>query len=455
MIWATVTIFTPCSLENFSRSGTRAIVPSSFITSHITPAGLKPARRARSTAASVWPARCNTPPGRARSGKTWPGISRSSGPVASSTATRQVCALSAAEIPVVIPSLASILAVKAVPIREVLCLVISGISRRSIISPAIGRQMRPRPCVAMKFMSSGVTSSAAIVRSPSFSRSSSSQTITIFPALMSSMISSIWLNGIFDAPLQISWPVRPKEPLHIFRHYVCLQVDPVTHAKLLQIRVLACLGKDRDGERGVPHGDHRQANAVYADAPLLDDVAQHGLRRSKIPDLRSTLAPNVTNLPNPVHVPLHDVPAEPVRGAHRPLQVDRAPLDETSQSAAPQRLGHGVEDQRLTVELVHREAHAVHRHAVAHARVFDGPARGEPQAEHLARFERRDAPHLFNQPGEHGPPHWSGTASRRCPRLPSPRPRQRTRAPRSSSLREGHLSSALLPSRRTWARRKG
>src|SRR5215207_8388217 len=49
MIWATVTIFTPCSLENFSRSGTRAIVPSSFITSHITPAGLKPARRARSS----------------------------------------------------------------------------------------------------------------------------------------------------------------------------------------------------------------------------------------------------------------------------------------------------------------------------------------------------------------------------------------------------------------------
>ena len=37
------------------RSGTRAIVPSSFMISHTTPAGIRPASRARSTAASVWP----------------------------------------------------------------------------------------------------------------------------------------------------------------------------------------------------------------------------------------------------------------------------------------------------------------------------------------------------------------------------------------------------------------
>src|SRR5215208_3037804 len=293
MICATVTILTPCSAENFSRSGTRAIVPSAFMIAQMTPAGLRPASRERSTAASVWPARCRTPPGRARKGKTWPGMTRSSGSVAASTATLQVCARSAAEMPVETPSLASMETVKAVPMREELWVIICGISRRLSISSAIGRQMSPLPWVAMKFMSSGVTSSAAMVRSPSFSRSSSSQTITIFPALISSMISSIGLNGIFDAPLQNSWPARPKEPLHIFRHDVCLQVDPVTHTKLLQIRVLACLGKDRDGERGVPHGDHRQANAVYADAPLLDDVAQHGLRRSELPDLRSALAPDV------------------------------------------------------------------------------------------------------------------------------------------------------------------
>ena len=36
-----------------ARSGTRAIVPSSFMISQTTPAGMTPASRARSTAASV------------------------------------------------------------------------------------------------------------------------------------------------------------------------------------------------------------------------------------------------------------------------------------------------------------------------------------------------------------------------------------------------------------------
>ena len=53
------------------------MVPSSFMISQTTPAGARPARRARSTAASVWPERWRTPPVRARSGKTWPGWTRS------------------------------------------------------------------------------------------------------------------------------------------------------------------------------------------------------------------------------------------------------------------------------------------------------------------------------------------------------------------------------------------
>ena len=47
-------------------------------------------------------------------------------------------------------------------------------------APAVSeRQIRPRPWVAMKLMISGVTFSAAMVRSPSFSRSSSSTTTSI------------------------------------------------------------------------------------------------------------------------------------------------------------------------------------------------------------------------------------------------------------------------------------
>ena len=69
-----VAILSPWRSAKAMRSGSRAMVPSSFMISQITPAGLSPARRARSTAASVWPARTSTPPSLATSGNTWPGV---------------------------------------------------------------------------------------------------------------------------------------------------------------------------------------------------------------------------------------------------------------------------------------------------------------------------------------------------------------------------------------------
>src|SRR5829696_8691408 len=185
----------------------------------------------------------------------------------------------------------------------------------------------------MKFMSSGLTSSAAMVRSPSFSRSSSSQTITIFPALMSSMTSSIGLNGIFDAPLkvsQVSFLSRPQEPLHVFGYDVRLQVHPVSHPEPPEVGIRAGLRQDGDGERAFAHRDDGEAYAVDADAPLLDNVAEHGLRCLELPDLRFPLGPDPEDLAHAVHVPLHDVPTEPVRRAHSSLQVDRAPLSEVT-----------------------------------------------------------------------------------------------------------------------------
>ncbi len=81
--------------------------PSSFMISQMTPAGMRPAMRARSTEASVWPARTRTPPLRARSGKTWPGRARSWALELGLIATWMVWARSAAEMPVVTPSRAS------------------------------------------------------------------------------------------------------------------------------------------------------------------------------------------------------------------------------------------------------------------------------------------------------------------------------------------------------------
>ena len=61
------------------RSGTRAIVPSSFMISQMTLDGFRPASRERSTPASVWPTRSSTPPGLDLSGNTWPGWTSSRG----------------------------------------------------------------------------------------------------------------------------------------------------------------------------------------------------------------------------------------------------------------------------------------------------------------------------------------------------------------------------------------
>ena len=193
---ATVTSFSPWRSQNSTRSGTRAIVPSSFMISHTTPADWSPASRARSTAASVWPERFRTPPGRARSGNTWPGLTRSRGSAVGSTATWIVWARSAAEMPVETPSRASIETVKAVPNCASFWSVICRSPSSSQRSGVRHRQISPRPWIAMKLTASGVTNCAAIVRSPSFSRSSSSTTTTNRPERISSIASSIEANGL-------------------------------------------------------------------------------------------------------------------------------------------------------------------------------------------------------------------------------------------------------------------
>jgi hypothetical protein len=95
-----------------------------------------------------------------------------------------VWARSLALMPVVTPFLASTEMVKAVPKEEVFepSSTMSGSRSRATFSSVSDRQIRPRPCLAMKLTAAGVTSSAAMHRSPSFSRSSSSTMMTCRPA---------------------------------------------------------------------------------------------------------------------------------------------------------------------------------------------------------------------------------------------------------------------------------
>jgi hypothetical protein len=88
-------------------SGRRAISVgfSSETISHNTPHGDRPANRARSTVASVWPSLSNTPPGLALRGKICPGRLRSLETVLESAKIWTVKARSLALMPVVSPDL--------------------------------------------------------------------------------------------------------------------------------------------------------------------------------------------------------------------------------------------------------------------------------------------------------------------------------------------------------------
>jgi hypothetical protein len=57
-------------------------------------------------------------------------------------------------------------------------------------------QMSPRPSFAMKLMASGVTCSASMARSPSFSREGSSTRMIMRPARSSARISGMGLMAI-------------------------------------------------------------------------------------------------------------------------------------------------------------------------------------------------------------------------------------------------------------------
>lgn len=94
-------------------SGTRDMLPSSLQISLSTPHSWRPASLQKSTEASVCPSRSSTPPSRGRSGKTWPGRLKSPGTVVGLARARKVAARSKAEIPVVVPSCARIIAGRA------------------------------------------------------------------------------------------------------------------------------------------------------------------------------------------------------------------------------------------------------------------------------------------------------------------------------------------------------
>ena len=109
-------------------------------------------------------------------------------------------------MPVVTPSAASIETVKLVWYDEVLSLTIGRRPSWRVRCSVSVTQTRPRASRTMKLMSSGRTICAAMTRSPSFSRSSSSRITTMRPARMSSRISGMVLKGMGGSVAMVTSP---------------------------------------------------------------------------------------------------------------------------------------------------------------------------------------------------------------------------------------------------------
>src|ERR1700687_6219509 len=244
-----------------------------------------------------------------------------------------VLARSCALTPVVTPkrSSASMVIVNAVRNSSVFISLCCGRSSWSARSPVSARQIHPPALRIMKLMSSGVTSCAEQIRSPSFSRSSSSATMISLPALMSAMACSTVPNSIYTLMLQREirhgiyrgclTQVGLEEPAQVFGDYVSLYVDPASNPQIAQRRMTQGVIDQRKLQTSRLQLVHGEANAVNGDRAVQDKERLDCSWERKIDE--DCVAREVTRGDDAytVDVSLHDVPTEPVARANGPLEI--------------------------------------------------------------------------------------------------------------------------------------
>src|SRR5215471_923354 len=156
----------------------------------------------------------------------------------------------------------------------------------------------------MKFTSSGRTFVAAMIRSPSFSRSSSSSITTISPARIAATMSSVVSRpakavSVFARVTMLSQKLHGgarrlaralldgAESLEIAGDDVDLNINSGAASILADHRHGLCMRNDVDLERVATHRVHGEAHAVDRDRTFLRDVAAEVLRQS-YPQCRRT-----------------------------------------------------------------------------------------------------------------------------------------------------------------------
>src|SRR5574337_807648 len=203
--------------------------------------------------------------------------------------------------------------------------------------------MSPRPYLAMKFTASVVTLSAAMTRSPSFSRSSSSTTTSIRPARISSMAVSMDANawpetsaGLVVMRLTscahrtrepqegLTHLSRLEEPKEILADHVHFQVHPIPRPPPPE---------RRDGERVGDHHDfksigvqdrHREAHPIHGHRAPGNHIAHEAGVRDLNPHPHGiTFRGDAGHPPDAVHVAQDQVASQRRPETDGALEVHR------------------------------------------------------------------------------------------------------------------------------------
>src|SRR6185503_7854105 len=153
------------------------------------------------------------------------------------------------------------------------------------------------------------------------------------------------------------------EALNVTRQHVHFQVDLAAHAQPAQVGGRQRVRDQVDREPGTLHVIDGQAHAVYRDRAFARNVPRQARRRLDRDHAIGSHPPHPRHGPHAIHVPAHEVPADPVRQAQRLLQVDASALFKSR--GAIQRFRRHVGLEPACFLRHHGEAHAVHGDAVA------------------------------------------------------------------------------------------
>src|SRR5216110_2568024 len=289
------------------------------------------------------------------------------------------------------PRRASTLIVKAVPIGAVFSTTIMPSFSSSRRSPSIGTHIRPRACVTMKLTASGVILSAAMTRSPSFSRSSSSTTTRMRPCRISSIASSMVAKPLIMPPSPRATAARTCRSRPSRR-------QPAERRDRQRVRDQHHL------EGGLVERRHRQAHAVHGHRALRDQQRRQPPVADDYPDPCGRFYTRYGfYCARAVHVSEDEVTTERAAETQWALEVDGAPGPKRAERCARQRLRPHLERESFGRHLDHGETYAAHRDARANLAALARHARGDIQPRDVAlACDGAYGADLFDDSREHG-----------------------------------------------------